>query len=79
MAEEVIHGMENMKLTAEEAEVIEISDEGRLAVIESRTLRLIGKFLTCKSFNKRAAKNILRRAWGLEDTLQILEVGANLF
>ena len=50
-----------------------------MEAIESCTLSLIGKFLTCKSFNRRAAKNFLRRAWGLEDTLQILEVGANLF
>jgi len=60
MAEHVIHGLENMKLTVEEEEVIEISDEGRLEAIESCTLSLLGKFLTCKSFNRRAAKSILR-------------------
>ncbi|KAK9986874.1 hypothetical protein SO802_031825 [Lithocarpus litseifolius] len=79
MDAEVIHGLENMTLTVEEAEVIEIPDEGRREVIESCTLSLIGKFLTCKSFNRRAAKSVLRRAWGLENALQILEVGANMF
>ena len=42
-------------------------------------MSLIGKFLTCKPFNKRATKNTLRRAWGLENSLQIIEVGPNLF
>ena len=67
MAEEVINCLENMKLTADEEETITISDEGRWLEIESCTLSLIGKFLTCKPFNKKAAKNTLRRVWGLED------------
>ena len=79
MAEKIIDSMENMKLTTEEEEVIEISDEGRLTEIEGCNLSLIGQFLTCKPFNKRAAKNTLRRAWGLNDGMQILDVGTNLF
>ena len=65
MADDVIDGLENMKLTAEEEEVIEISDEGKLPDIESCVLSLIGKFLTCKAFNKRAALNTLHAAWGM--------------
>ena len=68
-----------MKLTSDEEEVIPISNEGKLEALESFSLSLIGKFLTCKPFNKRAAKNTLRRAWGLENSLQIIEVGSNLF
>ena len=34
MADDVVHGMENMKLTTEEEEVISISNEGRLEAIE---------------------------------------------
>ena len=79
MADDVVYSMENMKLTTEEEEVITISNEGRLEAIEDCTLSLIGKFLTCKSFNKRAAKNTMRRAWGLENSLRITEVGPNLF
>ena len=79
MADEVINYLENMKLTADEEETITISDEGRRIEIESCTMSLIGKFLTCKPFNKKAAKNTLRRAWGLEDKVQIVEVGSNLF
>ena len=79
MADEVINCLENMKLTADEEEMITISDEGRRIEIESCTMSSIGKFLTCKPFNKKAAKNTLRRAWGLEDKVQIVEVGSNLF
>ena len=79
MAEDVVAEMEKMKLTVEEEETIEISDEGRQVEIESCKLSLIGKLLTCKPFNKRAAKNTLKKAWGLENEVQIVEVGANLF
>ena len=68
-----------MKLTTEKEEVIAISEEGRQEEIESCVLSLIGKILTCKPFNKKATQNTLRRAWGRNEELQIIEVGANLF
>ena len=71
--------LDKMKLTTEEEETIAILDEGRREAIESCNLSLIGKFLTCKSYNKLAAKNTIRRSWGLNETMQILEVGPNLF
>ena len=42
-------------------------------------MSLIGNFLMCKSFNKMAAKNTIRRAWGVDDALEISKVGPNLF
>ncbi|XP_023918699.1 uncharacterized protein LOC112030246 [Quercus suber] len=78
MANDVINSLENMKLTIEEEEVIEISDEGRKDEIESCTQSLIGKFLTCKPFNKRAAITTLKKAWGLDEKVQFVEVGSNL-
>ena len=66
MVDDVIDGLQNMKQTAEEEEVIMISDEGRLPEIESCNLSLIGNFLTCKAFNKWAAMNTLRTAWGIQ-------------
>lgn len=75
----MIDSLENMKLTAEEEEIIAISEEGRLPEIQSYNLSLIGKFLTCKALNKRAAMNTLRRVWGMHPGLQIIEVGTNLF
>ena len=79
MADEMANSMDKLKLTFEEQEIIAIFDEGRIKVIESCHLSLIGKFLTWKSFNKMAAKNTIRRAWGVDDAMQILEVGPNLF
>ncbi|XP_030930922.1 uncharacterized protein LOC115956765 [Quercus lobata] len=79
MAEDVINSMVNMKLTSEEEEEIQISDEDRPVEIDSCVLSLIGKFLTCKPYNRKAAKNTLRKAWGLDKGLQISEVGSNLF
>ena len=79
MADEVVDSMEKMKPTSKEEEIIAISDEGRLEAIESCHLSLIGKFLMCKPYNKTATKNTIRRAWGVDDTMQILEVGLNLF
>ena len=62
MADDVVNSMENMKSTTKEEEVITISDEGHLEAIEDYTFSLMGKLLTCKSFNKQAAKNTMRRA-----------------
>ena len=42
-------------------------------------MSLIGKFLTCKPFNKRAALSTIKKAWGLEDGVHVVEVGSNLF
>ena len=79
MADDVIHSLEGMKLTTEEEEVIPISDEGRQEEIERCVLSLIGKFLTCKPFNKRAALSTMKKAWVLENKIQVVDVGANLF
>lgn len=68
-----------MKLTKEEEEVIAISDEGQKEEIKSCAQTLIGKFLSCKPFNKSATQNMLRKAWGIEKGVQIVEVGSNLF
>ncbi|KAK7849487.1 uncharacterized protein CFP56_002864 [Quercus suber] len=43
------------------------------------TYSLIGKFLTCRPFNRKAAITTLKRAWGLEEGVQMIEVGTNLF
>lgn len=67
IADEVVHTLEKMKLTTEEEEIIVILDDGRLEAIKSCNLSLIGKFLMCKPFNKLAAKNTIRRAWGYDD------------
>lgn len=79
MTDDVSQILEKMTLTLEIEETITISDEGRREELESCALSLIGKFLTCKSFNKRAALVTLKKAWGLEHGVQVVEVGSNLF
>ncbi|XP_030970538.1 uncharacterized protein LOC115990910 [Quercus lobata] len=79
MAEDVINSTVNLKLTAEEEEEIQVSEEGRTEEMDSCVLSLIGKFLTCKPYNRKAAKTTLQKAWGLDKELQISEVGSNLF
>ena len=69
MAEDVVNSMVNLKLTSEEEEEIQVSKEGRSEEIDSCVLSLIGKFLTCKPYNRKAAKNTLRKAWGLDKEL----------
>ena len=69
MDNDVADRLEKMKLMIEEEEIIPISDEGRLDAIESCNLSLMGKFLTCKLFNRMAAKNKIWRAWGLNESL----------
>lgn len=54
-------------------------DEGQKKEIESCAQSLIGQFLTCKSFNKRAVHYTLMKAWGVDGGMQIAEVGSNLF
>ena len=46
---------------------------------KSYALSLIGKFLTCQPFNRKAAIIMLKRAWGLEEGVQMIEVGTILF
>ena len=51
MAEDVINSTVNLKLTSEEEEEIQVSEERRSEEIDSCVLSLIGKFLTCKPYN----------------------------
>ena len=61
--------LEKLKLTFKEEEVIEIADERRFSEIENCVFILVGKFLTCKPYNKRAALSTLKRVWGLDSKL----------
>ena len=69
MEDDVCDSLDKMKLTSEEEETIAISDDGRREAIESCNMSLIGKFLTCKSYNKLAAKTTIRWAWGLNESM----------
>ena len=61
MANDVAHMLGNMHLPVEEEEDIVIPDDGRVFDIEGCALSLIGKFLTCKTFNHWVVKDTLRK------------------
>ena len=63
------YSMVNLKLMSEEEEEIQVSDVCRLEEIDSYVLSLLGKFLTCKPYNCKEAKNTLQKAWGLDKEL----------
>ena len=50
----------------------------REKVLEEFSLSLLGKFLTMKPINIRAAKNLLRSMWKLGEDLKIIDVGEGL-
>ena len=78
MESEVLERIQNMTLTTDEDEVMPIRPVKREKVLEEFSLSLIGKFLTTKPINIRAAKNLIRSMWKLGDDLKIIEVGEGL-
>ena len=50
----------------------------RQEILEEYSLSLIGQFLTTRSINFRAAKNLLRSMWKLGDNLKIVDIGDGL-
>nr|POE76462.1 hypothetical protein CFP56_18915 [Quercus suber] len=78
MESEVLERIQNMMLTMDEDEVMPIRLVKREKILEEFSLNLIGKFLTTKPINIRAAQNLLRSMWKLRDELKIIEVGEGL-
>ena len=68
----------NMKFTIEEDEAMSIQSVRRDKILEEFSLSLIGRFLTLKQINLRAAKNLLRNMWKLGDDMKMIEVGEGL-
>ena len=75
---EVLEYIQSMKLTTDEDEVMAIRPVRRDKILEF-SLSLIGSFLTSKSINFRAAKNLIRSMWKLGDDLRIVEMGDGIF
>ena len=48
-------------------------------MLEECSLSLLGRFLTTRVFNQRAAKSMLRSVWRLGSDLRIVDVGDDLF
>ena len=67
-----------MKLTMDEDEAMTIRSVKRDEILEEFSLSLVGRFLTPKQIDIRAAKNVLHSMWKLGDDMKIIEVGEGL-
>ena len=78
MDSELLDRIQRMQLTMEEDEAITVRPIRRKEILEEYFLSLIGKFLTTRPINIRAAKNLLRSMWKLGGDLKVVEVGDGL-
>ena len=78
MDSEFLERIQRMKLTVDEDEAMTVRPVRRQEILEEYPLSLIGQFLTTRSINLRAAKNLLRSMWKLGDDLKIVDVGDGL-
>ena len=78
MDSDFINKLQSITLT-EEGEVIKVGVSQRKRVLEECSLSLVGRFLTTRTFNQRAAKDLLRSVWRLGSDLRIVDVGDGLF
>ncbi|XP_050249128.1 uncharacterized protein LOC126696425 [Quercus robur] len=78
MESKVLERIQHIKLTTDEDEAMAIQLVQRDKILEEFSLSLIGRFLTKKPINLRAAKSLLRSMWKLGDDLKIIDVGEGL-
>lgn len=79
MDSDFINKLQSITLTEEEGEVIKVGVSQRKRVLEECSLSLVGRFLTTRTFNQRAAKDLLRSVWRLGSDLRIVDVGMVFF
>ena len=79
MDSDFINKLQSITLTKEEGEVIKVGVSQRERMLEECSLSLLGRFLTTRAFNQRAAKDLLRFVWRLGSDLRIVDVGDDLF
>ncbi|XP_075645825.1 uncharacterized protein LOC142616994 [Castanea sativa] len=70
-----IDRLQNISLTAEEGEILEVQGTQREKILEECSLSLLGCFLTTRPYNLRAAKAMLRTTWKLGNDIKIIDVG----
>ena len=79
MEQVILDGLQNLQLTKEEEEGIQLSNPSRDEWLEECHLSLFGKLLSDCKQNQRALKSILRSAWRMGSDLRIVEVGNDIF
>lgn len=78
MDPDFIDRLQKISLTEEEGVDIAIRVNHRKQVLEECSLSLLGRFLSDKPLNLRAAKNLLRSVWRLGNDLKVVEEGVGL-
>lgn len=79
MDADFIERIERIKLTSKEGEAILVRPTQWARTLEEYSNNIIGKFLTTRPINLRAAKNLLRAVWKMGNDLKITDVGEGLF
>ena len=79
MEQVILDGLQNLQLTKEEEEGIQLSNPSRDEWLEECHLSLFGKLLSDCKQNQRALKSILRSAWRMGSDLRIVELGNDIF
>ena len=70
-----IKRLQKISLTEEEEGVIAVRGDHRKQILDECSLSLMGRFLSEKPLNLRAAKNTLGSVWKFGSDLKIVEVG----
>ena len=78
MADHLADSHLKVKLTDEEEGNIIITGANRAQALEECEHSLLGRFLTLRPPNLRAAKTTLRTAWRMEEEVRMVDVGPGL-
>ncbi|KAL0011160.1 hypothetical protein SO802_006268 [Lithocarpus litseifolius] len=78
MEQTVLDGLQNLQLTKEEEDSIQISAHNNVNLLEECHLSLFGKLLSNRKQNQRALKSTLRSVWRMGPDLRIMEVGNDI-
>ena len=79
MDSDFVQKLQNIKLMEDEGVVIRVGTMHRDRMLEECSLRLLGRFLTNRSFNQRATKTLLRSVWKMGSDGHIVDVGDGVF
>ena len=79
MDQNVIEGLQHLRLTKDEEVDIPITTMNRSDLMEECALSLFGKLLSDRHQNQWALKSTLRAAWKMGSDLRIVDVRNDIF
>ena len=79
MEQTILDSLQNLQLTKEEEEDIQITNQSRPEILEEYALSLFGRLQVNRQQNQRALKSTLRSAWKMGTDFKIVEVGNGIF